>query len=355
MELTEKLESEKHLCREVSEKLTHKESDLEKLLISFECKDKEILDLEHTKTEMNKQILQQNQLLDRLRHYEAQSNVMELLQEELKESNKNLEIVMAENVELHKIITELQNKENIPDNKDIVDNAEEITANENNLNDSIRKKIESLENTNAELKNRITEISISDDPDIKSDQYLNKEKAMEQLEDRFKTTMSEIADLTEEKHRLEHLVLQLQSETETIGEYVTLYQCQRAVLKQRTQEKDEQLEKLNQDREAMKLKLEELNNLIRKLIVEKSGISEEVLNSKLLNNLNSYCDVHKKENLEDSVSELNGANENNNLGTAGQIISLLTEIKTSNLVQPNIDNIQNFHPCPCCSGKLITI
>lgn len=42
--------------------------------------------------------------------------------------------------------------------------------------------------------------------------------AMEKLQERFTRTMSEVAELTDEKQRLEHLVLQLQGETETIGE-----------------------------------------------------------------------------------------------------------------------------------------
>lgn len=37
------------------------------------------------------------------------------------------------------------------------------------------------------------------------------------LEKRFKETMEKVAELTDEKQRLEHLVLQLQGETETIG------------------------------------------------------------------------------------------------------------------------------------------
>jgi hypothetical protein len=41
--------------------------------------------------------------------------------------------------------------------------------------------------------------------------------AMEKLEERFTRTMKEVADLSEEKQRLEHIVLQLQGETETIG------------------------------------------------------------------------------------------------------------------------------------------
>lgn len=37
------------------------------------------------------------------------------------------------------------------------------------------------------------------------------------LEKRFKEAMEKVAELTDEKQKLEHLVLQLQGETETIG------------------------------------------------------------------------------------------------------------------------------------------
>jgi len=40
------------------------------------------------------------------------------------------------------------------------------------------------------------------------------------LEQRFKETMEKVAELTDEKQKLEHLVLQLQSETETIGKLI---------------------------------------------------------------------------------------------------------------------------------------
>jgi len=40
------------------------------------------------------------------------------------------------------------------------------------------------------------------------------------LEQRFKETMEKVAELTDEKQKLEHLVLQLQGETETIGKLI---------------------------------------------------------------------------------------------------------------------------------------
>jgi hypothetical protein len=48
---------------------------------------------------------------------------------------------------------------------------------------------------------------------------------MEKLEERFTRTMKEVADLSDEKQRLEHLVLQLQGETETIGKILYLLSC----------------------------------------------------------------------------------------------------------------------------------
>lgn len=353
LELTEKLESEEHHCRELSEQLTQKKTQLEDLQRAVNVKDKEVLRLEQLQVDLNKQILQQNQMLDRLRHYEAQGNVMDLLQQELKEANESLGYLTAENTELHRIIEEFQSKTSGETGKTELETKDvdkiDVETEEDNFSESIRKKIELLEKTNADLKNKINDMSTGEGSEQYA-QYLDREKAMEKLEDRFTKMIVEVAELTDEKQRLEHLVTQLQSETETIGEYVTLYQCQRAMLKQKTIEKDEQLARLSRDREEMKTKLDELNSLIQKLVVEKGGdIPEEILNNKLTS---YYCDVHK--NVDEKV-DMNGANNrNNNIETAGQIIALLTEIKTSSLVQPN-DNIQNFHPCPCCSGKLITI
>lgn len=49
---------------------------------------------------------------------------------------------------------------------------------------------------------------------------------------------------------------------------------------------------------------------------------------------------------------------NTNIETAHQIQSLLTEIGSNNLVtsagEGETTNI-NFHPCPWCSGRLITV
>uniref|UniRef100_A0A1I8FII7 GOLGA2L5 domain-containing protein n=1 Tax=Macrostomum lignano TaxID=282301 RepID=A0A1I8FII7_9PLAT len=64
--------------------------------------------------------------------------------------------------------------------------------------------------------------------------------------------------MDDEKERLEHTLMQLEIETETIGEYVTLYQYQRSQLHQRELEKEASLTQLAAEKEQMRLKLSEL-------------------------------------------------------------------------------------------------
>ena len=55
------------------------------------------------------------------------------------------------------------------------------------------------------------------------------------------------------------------------GEYVTLYQKQRMLLKQRAQEKDNQLLQLSKDKEELKSKLIALDELVQKMLKEKNN------------------------------------------------------------------------------------
>lgn len=191
-------------------------------------------------------------------------------------------------------------------------------------------------------------------------------EAMDKLQRRFTRTMTEIADLTEEKHRLEHLVTQLQNETETIGEYIALYQTQRRLLKQREIEKDIQLQRIAADREAMKERLQELNKLVELLLVQE-GFPDA---KQLMNRLRSTNkpedtpadssdgaahadDVVIAEQMPGS-DDVGGAVEKapraETQAVANKIINLLTEIKDKNL--SNDLTAVNLNQCSCCSGKL---
>ncbi|XP_040013122.1 golgin subfamily A member 2 isoform X2 [Xiphias gladius] len=93
--------------------------------------------------------------------------------------------------------------------------------------------------------------------------------AMEKLQRRFTSLMQEKADLKERVEELEHRCIQLSGETDTIGEYIALYQSQRAIMKQKHQEKEQYISMLAQDKEEMKAKLAELQDLVMRLVAER--------------------------------------------------------------------------------------
>ncbi|XP_067340146.1 golgin subfamily A member 2 isoform X5 [Channa argus] len=93
--------------------------------------------------------------------------------------------------------------------------------------------------------------------------------AMEKLQQRFTSLMQEKADLKERVEELEHRCIQLSGETDTIGEYIALYQSQRAIMKQKHQEKEQYVSMLAQDKEEMKAKLAELQDLVIRLVAER--------------------------------------------------------------------------------------
>jgi hypothetical protein len=176
------------------------------------------------------------------------------------------------------------------------------------------------------------------------------EEALEKLQERFRRTMLEVAELTEEKHRLEHLVTQLQFETETIGEYITLYQNQRRLLKQKEHERDIQIKNLAADRELMNKKLLQLNNLIEKFVLQHTD-QVEVANeaTKLLETEG----LNRNEPMIISGVESNEDFEKLKKETAGKILEILSDIKTTNT--HNYDSNIGVENCSCCMGRLETV
>lgn len=161
--------------------------------------------------------------------------------------------------------------------------------------------------------------------------HLEMTEAQQKLEERFKRTMEDIARLTDEKLELEHLVMQLQGETETIGEYIALYQYQRSILNQRSKEKDEELRLLNADRKHIKEKLDELNRLVEQFVPDKMPSSELLEECQKLTN-----DVPEETQYR-----------------VDKIREIISEIHSSNLIDPK--GVYCAHACSYCSGQLITV
>jgi len=193
--------------------------------------------------------------------------------------------------------------------------------------------------------------------------------------------MNSIADLSDEKQQLEYLVMQLQGETETIGDYIALYQMQRSVMKQQVTKKDEYIALVCQDREELKGKLSELQDLVYKLLYEREQMQDKGSKlpgkAKLANGeeAGKSLNTHYPNQTEEVINnEQSSENEHlshssmfkdslvdgrptepstNPAKTARKIIDLISEIGSTALMEKSIPD--NFHPCPVCSGQLITV
>ena len=133
---------------------------------------------------------------------------------------------------------------------------------------------------------------------------LSPEVALMKLQQKFKKAMQDNVELSTEKEQLEHLVIQLQEETETIGEYITIYQHQRRQQKLNLAEKEAQLQSLSRDREELKSKLSQLQLLVKHFIKAESKVNEHrhtLLSNNHLSSLASSTTSFSSDNGNDST------------------------------------------------------
>lgn len=366
LELTDRLQSEQHLGSEIKARFAGIESELTTLKEKLYFKDEEMIRLSHENIELNKQLLQQSQELDRLRHYEATAA-------QTAEANRDMRRLRDETVNrLRKRIAQLEANE-APQLATSVQ-IEENGAAANDETDGGKPNDEPTE-SQVEFPGQ-SYVDGSECGSISSTLNIAADQAMDRLQQRFTRTMTEVADLTEEKHRLEHLVLQLQGETETIGEYIALYQNQRRLLKQREIEKDIQLQQITVEREQMKDSVMRLNNLVAQLLLQNGvedakqlvktvGAAEQSvvggsLNVSVNNDSTAAAaahghDVRESTNIHDVQGDIETGHAKN-VETASEIIKLLSEIKERNLHPLGYGlPVLDVHHCPCCSGKLETV
>ncbi|KAL7300872.1 hypothetical protein TKK_0006427 [Trichogramma kaykai] len=342
LDLTEQLQAERTIGKKLNAHLNHVEKQMDEL--------KEILaEKEATLVEYKKEKLQAAQIEDQIQHYQAQSHSSTTLQHELQKAMLMIETLKSENKLLRSKL-EPDQEEGVAEIESLEENAtENETVNESETIKNSNDQNESLiEKNNQETPKNETVIS-----EVKDNIKLA--ESFKKLEKKFTESMKKLADVVDEKQKLEHLVLQLQGETETIGEYVSLYQKQRAVLNEKAKERENTfrvvLEQRNQQQEQLhklKLLVAELLKSNRKMSVPTAIAAEENLN--ISESTGEEIDPNKIKIIE---GQLNKVDMSSNLpdDTTSQIMDLLTEIKDCNtcVLEPN------FQPCPCCSGKLITV
>ncbi|KAM4663737.1 golgin subfamily A member 2 isoform 1-T1 [Discoglossus pictus] len=266
------------------------------------------------KEEIQRQYLLQAQLMDRLQHDEVQGKVSaEIHLKELQQSRENLELLTKENKELRAQVLQIRSE---PDNRglnrmegdgveskvyedenpktllDVPDDFESkeemmtfldsaITKLQGEREEAARQLINEKRQCQelllqiSELRQQQTSSALHHSADLSVDNvprevYDALQSAMEKLQLRFTDLMQERVELKDRVEELEHRCIQLSGETDTIGEYIALYQSQRAILKQRHTEKEEYISRLAQDKEEMKAKLIELQVLVMRLVGERN-------------------------------------------------------------------------------------
>uniref|UniRef100_A0A8C6FUB8 Golgin subfamily A conserved domain-containing protein n=1 Tax=Moschus moschiferus TaxID=68415 RepID=A0A8C6FUB8_MOSMO len=332
MEITSVLQSEQHVKKELAKKLGQLQEKLGELKETVKVKGQEVQDMQQQRDEclnhlqqyvaayqqhvaayqqlasqkeaLHKQVLLQTQLMDRLQHEEVQGKAaMEVARQELQETQERLEAANQQNQQLQAQLTLIA----VPGEGDGLDSEEqheeaprpklsvpEELEGREALVEFFHSALASAEDEQARLRGQLKEQKLrcqrlsylaataqdgvekeapaprTGGDSVPTEVHQALQVAMDKLQGRFTELMQEKVDLKERVEELEHRCIQLSGETDTIGEYIALYQSQRAVLKARHQEKEEYISRLAQDKEEMKVKLLELQELVLRLVGERN-------------------------------------------------------------------------------------
>nr|XP_023666824.1 golgin subfamily A member 2 isoform X4 [Paramormyrops kingsleyae] len=267
--------------------------------------------------EVTRHLLQQTQLMDRLQHDEVQGKVqLEISHKQLEQAQDKLDQLVKDNEDLKMEVRELLSSTALAiETRDQGDGLESRPFQESFQTSSIaipddfdsqedmaaflRSTVSQLEGERdkalrrMEEEQRLRQAALHQVATLSQEQQQHQQHsphasteastdgvpvevhealraAMEKLQLRFTTLMQEKVDLKERVEELEHRCIQLSGETDTIGEYIALYQNQRAIMKQRHMEKDQYINMLAKDKEEMKAKLAELQELVLRLVDERN-------------------------------------------------------------------------------------
>ncbi|CAF1116223.1 unnamed protein product [Adineta steineri] len=265
------------------------------------------------------------------------SNRYEELRLKLEQMTKTLTEKDEHIIELE---TKINNSKAIEDKNPLIETKKEFESDEIS---NLKNQIQTIENLNKQLNERLEQFQLKSNheqptqtDEQQTDSILplnsNDQKQSEQhLIERFNEVMRENIDLKDRIQNLDHVILQLQSETETIGDYIILYQQQREQLQKRYQEKDDYIKQLTQDRFDLQKKLSELEILLV------HGLNIPIPNS--IKSQESHTEILSKHDETNSSGELElQPGKNEQLGTIDQVISLNTDKIPSSISLPQLSD-----------------
>ncbi|XP_036892618.1 golgin subfamily A member 2 isoform X3 [Sturnira hondurensis] len=327
-ELTNTLQTEQYVKKELAKKLGQLQEKLGELKETVELKSQEAQSLQQQRDQylnhlqqyaaacqqllfdkdvLQKQVVLHSQLLEQQQQEEAQTKEeANMARQELQETQGLLEAVNQQNQQLQAQLSLMALPGEAGDELDGEEKDEEAPRPELSVPDDLdsreavvaffRTALASAEEEQAQLRRELKKQKLrcqhlahlaapsqheleegtpalatrGDSVPVENHQAL--QVAMDKLQSRFTAVMQENVDLKERVEELEHRCIQLSGETDTIGDYITLYQNQRAVLKERHREKEEYISRLAKDKEDMKAKLLELQELVVRLVGERNEL-----------------------------------------------------------------------------------
>ncbi|CAF0852723.1 unnamed protein product [Rotaria sordida] len=242
------------------------------------------------KTTLSRAIAQNKQLKDQLT--ELQDGFIKISNDNMNLTNqiqsqeylnKQLNERLAQNEHLVQNEHQLQEVQTTTHHEREVQNDQQtqtLSNNDQEQQESTNQQLNELLEENKSLRKRLLQFEQPSESQLISDIQLNDTSSLssigsivddthqlqngfvEKIIQRFNRAMRDNADLQDRAQQLEHLILQLQSETDTIGDYISLYQQQRQQLHRRYQEKDDYIKQLTHDRLGLQRKLSELETLL---------------------------------------------------------------------------------------------
>ncbi|XP_014669629.1 PREDICTED: golgin subfamily A member 2-like isoform X2 [Priapulus caudatus] len=396
MELTTKLDSEGHISKELAHRLTQQEEELGEVRLQLTKRERQ---LESFYVEQSKDMYTQDQISDRLRHYEAQSQLVETLQRELSSAQDTINALTNQKMELLQQLA-LQDERLVMPQEEAKKDAmmsdlsvalQQLQLERDELTLRLREQGEEHSQLQGELsglRREIPAVSPRDGNLVSQEDYTTLRTSMEKLQERFIRAMQENADMQDRNQQMEHLIMQLQGETDTIGEYISLYHAQREKMKDRARRKDELLALLAQEKTLTQEKLGQLQALVVQLLGERrllpGATSEKV--QQILNDatnpttfagdlddsqINDWPDIdvsdteetesrgesdvpddHQKE--QETQKQVN-VHLSRDDRTAMQIIQLLSQMGGPNLAAELEVGDMTLVPCKCCIGRLLVV
>uniref|UniRef100_A0A8C5VS57 Golgin A2 n=1 Tax=Microcebus murinus TaxID=30608 RepID=A0A8C5VS57_MICMU len=292
MEITSALQSEQHVKMELAKKLGQLQEKLGELKETVELKNDEAKSLQQERDQyllyvqqyhaaayqqlvseketLHRELLQQTQAVDQLQQEKVQgAMVAERARQELQETQERLEAASQQNQQLQAQLSLMAPS---------WEGSSLLPFVCKSFVTSFNSALASAEEEQAQLSGRLTEQQVrclalqaaagpgTGGDVVSGETYRALQVDMEKLQNRFVELMREKVDLKEQVDELEHRCIQLAGETETIGEYVTLYQYQRAALKKQQHENEEYVREMAREKEDMKAKMLELQGLVMQLL-----------------------------------------------------------------------------------------